>query len=170
MKNSITAILILTSLLTSAQDSNRFVVSKSISPIVEYNLSQNRELSLGVSHTKYYYDFLLPTHYHGPYLQIGTRFGSNQNLLINKVGYEYSFYSLIGCRINLINYTDFIHDEVCLSAEVGFSFLTFIYVSYGYSRNITKVDWFNSTGHLFSIKAGIPLWLDKKYSTTIKHQ
>jgi formylglycine-generating enzyme required for sulfatase activity len=125
---------------------------KGSSPLIQYDFGPIQTLSLGVERMKIYNNGFLLLHCHGPYAEVGISIDEDVPMLVSKVGYQYFFLTMIAARVNVINYTDFLHNQIGIRPEIGLSAFTLGTVAYGYTFSTARDDYFNISGSTLSAR------------------
>ena len=130
-------------------------------PRIQYEKFGYNNLSLGVANLHYVGESVtgLPWLFHGAFLDVGLAFNNKTELFSGKIGYEY-FFLFLGGRLNLVNYTDFKDNQLCMRPEIGLSLLSFLTITYGYNIDLSGNDYFDVGGSIFSLNIGY--LIDKK--------
>jgi hypothetical protein len=130
---------------------NRFF--DALYPKLQYESNGINNASIGMGLPRVITDFVI-WRVNGPFADCGLGFKDHKYLLTNKLGYEY-YYLIFAGRINIVNYTDFIHDQIAFRPEVGLTVFSKLTITYGYNFYLTGKDIFDIRGHTLSINIGI---------------
>ena len=128
-------------------------------PKIKYEFGSIRSINIGVSTIDWEGDDIvaIPAWYNGPFLESGIAFSQPNNLLCNKIGYEY-FWLLMGGRLNLVHYTDFHDNQFLFRPEVGLSLFSFLTVTYGYNFKLPGNSNLIKPGNIYSINLALPIY------------
>lgn len=128
-------------------------------PKVKYEFGSVQSINVGLSTIDWEGDDIvaIPAWYNGPFLESGIAFSQPNNLLCNKIGYEY-FWLLMGGRLNLVHYTDFHDNQFLFRPEVGLSLFSFLTVTYGYNFKLPSNSNLIKPGSIYSINLALPIY------------
>jgi len=150
-------------LFTNPSPLLRYPYFVSYLPKIKYEFGSIRSINIGLSTIDWEGDDIvaIPAWYNGPFLESGIAFSQPNNLLCNKVGYEY-FWLLLGGRLNIVHYTDFHNNQFLFRPEVGLSLFSFLTFTYGYNFKLPSNSNLIYAGSIYSINLALPI-LKKEY-------
>ncbi|MFM9421949.1 MAG: hypothetical protein RIR06_410 [Bacteroidota bacterium] len=150
-------------LFTNPSPLLRYPYFVSYLPKIKYEFGSIRSINIGLSTIDWEGDDIvaIPAWYNGPFLESGIAFSQPNNLLCNKVGYEY-FWLLLGGRLNIVHYTDFHNNQFLFRPEVGLSLFSFLTFTYGYNFKLPSNSNLINAGSIYSINLALPI-LKKEY-------
>jgi len=128
-------------------------------PKIKYEFGSIPSINIGLSTIDWEGDDIvaIPAWYNGPFLESGIAFTQPNNLLCNKIGYEY-FWLLLGGRLNLVHYTDFHNNQFLFRPEVGLSLFSFLTFTYGYNFKLHSNSNLINAGSIYSINLALPIY------------
>ncbi len=120
-------------------------------PKLKYDYNKYSNISVGLSLIECYSDDIvsIPLAYHGPFIESGIAFDKYNNYMCNKIGYE--AFLILGCRFNLIQYTDFKQSNFFFRPEIGFSLFSYLTLTYGYDIKVVQNSSNLKNGNVLSL-------------------
>ncbi|MBS1536534.1 MAG: hypothetical protein JST20_02145 [Bacteroidetes bacterium] len=85
------------------------------------------------------------------FFNFNTNIVGDNTILGPKLSYEIRILRSIGGRLNVINYTDFTVNDICITPEAGFLVPGFLNVFYGYNIHLSNTRFKEISNHRLSV-------------------